>query len=375
MAITEIYVDPAINANSGTGTSGDPYGDLQYALNTATRDATNGNRFNVKAGTTETLTAALSLATYGTPTAGAPLVIQGYTTNAGDGGIGVISGAGSYSIIASSTLDFIHLLDLRLTNCGANNIVQLDASCLIHNCEIDTNSITAVDVGVRSTVSGCNFHDVATAAGAAAYALVLNGIGAKALSNRFAVALGHASSLAIRQSNASNVATDNIIRLGATGGAIANVAAGDGALIMANSIYAASGTGTGINIISGGDDCIVVNNIVEGFSGSGGKGIVIAANNFVYHSNALYNNATNETISGQSFVSSNNDVLSGSAFVNAGSDDFDINGTVTGVTEDAWPSAFLGAASTVSKADKGASQAGAGTGGGGTVNPLRGKLG
>ena len=28
MAFKEIYVDPSINADSGAGTSGDPYGDL-----------------------------------------------------------------------------------------------------------------------------------------------------------------------------------------------------------------------------------------------------------------------------------------------------------------------------------------------------------
>ena len=55
MAITEVYVDPAINGNSGTGTLVDPYGDLQYALDTKARDSTNGDRFNIKAGTAEVL--------------------------------------------------------------------------------------------------------------------------------------------------------------------------------------------------------------------------------------------------------------------------------------------------------------------------------
>ena len=50
-ALTQYYVDPAINANSGTGTIGDPYGDLQYALNTLTRDPTDGDQINVKATT------------------------------------------------------------------------------------------------------------------------------------------------------------------------------------------------------------------------------------------------------------------------------------------------------------------------------------
>jgi len=46
MALTEIYVDPAIAANSGTGTSGDPYGDLQYALNRQPLQHQGGNGGN-----------------------------------------------------------------------------------------------------------------------------------------------------------------------------------------------------------------------------------------------------------------------------------------------------------------------------------------
>jgi hypothetical protein len=52
--------------------------------------------------------------------------------------------------------------------------------------------------------------------------------------------------------------------------------------------------------------------------------------------------------------------------VDAANGDFDINGTVAGVTEDAWPSSFPTLTNTTPKADKGAVQAGAGaaTGGG-----------
>ena len=63
MAITNYYVDPSINANSGTGTIGDPFGDLQYALDTVTRDSTNGDQFNIKAGTAEVLTGTLDFST------------------------------------------------------------------------------------------------------------------------------------------------------------------------------------------------------------------------------------------------------------------------------------------------------------------------
>ena len=50
MAITEIYVDPAINADSGTGTIGDPFGDLEYAIKQTTFDTTNGTRVKISIG-------------------------------------------------------------------------------------------------------------------------------------------------------------------------------------------------------------------------------------------------------------------------------------------------------------------------------------
>lgn len=74
MALTEVYVDPSIAGDSGAGTVGDPYGDLEYALEQVTRDATNGDRFNIKAGTDEILEFALDvIVDYGTPTRIAPL--------------------------------------------------------------------------------------------------------------------------------------------------------------------------------------------------------------------------------------------------------------------------------------------------------------
>ena len=38
MAITEVYVDPSIAGDSGVGTIGDPYGDLEYAIEQETFD-------------------------------------------------------------------------------------------------------------------------------------------------------------------------------------------------------------------------------------------------------------------------------------------------------------------------------------------------
>jgi hypothetical protein len=137
--MTTYYVDPAIAANSGSGTSGSPYGDLQYALNTITRDATNGDIIYIKAGTAEVLTAALSLATYGTPTLSVPLSLRGYTSVAEDGGQAEISGAGTYSI-CTATPDGLSYGNLRMGNCGAAVILNLGRFGGLYNCDLHTTT-------------------------------------------------------------------------------------------------------------------------------------------------------------------------------------------------------------------------------------------
>ena len=108
MPITEVYVDPSINFDSGTGTLVDPYGDLEYAIREETFDLVNGTRLNIKAGAVETLVAPLNTSFADTSVSiawpigatGTPSVtLQGYTATAGDGGQGDISGGGLVSIL------------------------------------------------------------------------------------------------------------------------------------------------------------------------------------------------------------------------------------------------------------------------------------
>ena len=80
MAFTDYFVDPSLDIDYGSGTIGDPFGDLQYALDTVTRNATDGDRFNIKSGTDEVITGGnLSLALYGAPNEQTVLIFRGYT--------------------------------------------------------------------------------------------------------------------------------------------------------------------------------------------------------------------------------------------------------------------------------------------------------
>lgn len=125
-APTNYYVDP-LNGNdsTGDGTSGTPWKSVQKALNTITRNATNGDQINVKAGAADVLSAALSITTYGVSTVTAPLILRGYTSVAGDGGVGEISGGGSVGIIAHSAPFVLNVVDMYLHNCGSATMIDM----------------------------------------------------------------------------------------------------------------------------------------------------------------------------------------------------------------------------------------------------------
>lgn len=313
---TQIYVDPAIAADSGTGTIGDPYGDLQYALNTATRDATNGDQFNVKAGTSEILAAALSWTTYGTPTATAPCIIRGYTSAANDGGQGVVSGNGSVACITSSALDHIKLIDMRFTNCGGNLIISLDANILMLNCEIDTGTNGGAILGGNSHVINCYFHNT-TSTG------VQLGNGSVAAFCTFR----NETNDFVRGVHINNTNCAVIFNLFDLDGASVGINVnGSTQFIAFNSIYSNGGTGKGIaNATSTHTDVVIINNTVAGFSGAGGMGIQITSQNAnLYGYNLAYNNTTNYSITGDVNVDlGNNDTAGAIPFVDAPNDDFD----------------------------------------------------
>jgi hypothetical protein len=134
------YVDPSIDSDSGSGTIGDPYGDLQYALDSIYQDTTNGDRINIKSGTAEVLTGTLDYTTYGTPSISLPLHYEGYTSAEGDGGVGEIDGDGLYSIHDQSTFEGMHFRNLTLGNCGYNSVLEIDRFCGVHFCKIHTTS-------------------------------------------------------------------------------------------------------------------------------------------------------------------------------------------------------------------------------------------
>lgn len=317
MAVTETYVDPSIAGDSGTGTIGDPYGDIQFALDTMTRDAANGDRLNIKAGTDEILAAILNLVAYGTPAAGAPLIFQGYIAAAGDGGKGGINAGGANGIFNSSALDHISWIDLNLHNSGGGTgLIRVDDFCDFRDCTFfDGSTPHDIRVGNNCTIDNCSFENSGF--------IAINALAETSITNcTIRVVAGNGIIC-----GTSCYMANNLIIL-ASGAADGIRGGGFNGIIFNNSVYAINGTGTGI-ISTTAISITVFNNIVEGFSGVGGVGIAFAGRITGYGMNKFFNNTTNENNTGGIIKDfGNNDTLSASAFLDAASDDFRVTTSV-----------------------------------------------
>lgn len=319
-APSETYVDPSIAADSGSGTIGDPYGDLQYALNTMTRDATNGDRINIKAGTDEVLSAALTLTTYGTPTRNEPLIFQGYTSAAGDGGIGGIDGNASVTMFASTSYDFVSLIDLKLHNTGSNNVVHLDSHIKVLGCEIYDGAI-GVWMDDNSLVHNCNFHDLTIGV------FVDPGTDAEVSYCYFKNGASIKFSSAISANFPCKIYRNTISLDGTSDGIRFNNGNSNGGLIDHNSIFSDGGTGQAIYFNTGRATNGITNNLIEGFSGTGGSGIdgESASGHYVLTGNAVYNCLTEYANLGDALdwpADQDNESLGSSPFAKSGSDTF-----------------------------------------------------
>ncbi len=365
MALTEIYVDPSIAADSGAGTLGDPFGDLEYAIVQTTFNLSGGTRVNVKAGTQEVLVADLATAMADTsvaaawvPTNGDPCVIQGYTATAGDGGKGDISGGGLVSIISDVNLDNTHIIDLIAGDCGANRIFWLDNECSVLRSELHTSTHYGLQAGNYIHVESCYFHDINDNGGNVINCSTIGMI----RGNWFEdcdVGVGEVI-------NATGALCDrNIIILAAADNDGIRIL--NSAQVINNSIYQPfAGTGAGIITVDATSVPVIENNLIEGFSGVGGRGVDI--NNdiaYIMKGNAAYDCTTPYESAGTPIgTQADNETLSASPFTDAANGDFspvDTGNVKGGSLPQAWPA---GSVNNVISLDKGAVQPTASGGGG-----------
>jgi hypothetical protein len=358
MAITEIYVDPSLASNTGGGTDVDPYGDLQHALDTVTRDATNGDRFNIKAGTAEILAASLDLTTYGTPTSTAPIYFEGYTSVQGDGGIGEIDGNSTYGMFDSSIYDYVHIKDMKVFDCGSDVCIKLDNDCSCVNVEVTNSSGGGLYLEVRANIFNCYAHNVG---GVAIFARADSYV----MHNNI-VRDGQTFTIGIDLEGSGSSCGFNRIEIDSTGTSSNGIQSQSNCMVFNNSIYAIAGTGDGIKDDGTNRTALKwFNNIIEGFSGTGGTGVNTStgSNLILYGGNIFYNNATDESLGGDTgFSIKDNDTPASSPYTSASTGDMSL---VSGQKAGAYPSAINGSTD-VSYMDQGGIQREEPTGGSAT---------
>lgn len=312
-APTEYYVRPTNGSNGAAGTShAAAWQTLQYALDNITRDSTNGDRINLcetSAEGDDTLAANLSLTTYGTPSQAAPLIIQGYSTVAADGGIGGIDCNASYSMFTGSE-NSIHLADLNIHNKSATNLIAVNNYCTVERCVIHDcyNPFTG---NAYTQVRDCHFYDY-------------NGV---------LVMYGHIRGCffdgtqtkrpwAALRCDAACIIERNIFLCTSNMHAI-DISTATPSNITHNSILCLNGSGTGVRFSSSARDVKVLsNNLIEGF----GFGKAIDFNNntistIEYCNNTFYGNSTNELNkpAGEILVDSGNETAGATLFAKSGS--------------------------------------------------------
>lgn len=310
---THVYVDPSIAADSGTGTVGDPYGDLQYALDTVTRDATNGNQFNVKSGTAELITTSLDFSTYGAPTDAAPAVIRGYTTAANDDGMGEIDMQGNNASISATAR--VYYIDMDLHSTGTAAIIDGSARlngalrCILHDS-------TGLVCSIGSPVIGCHIYDMGSMIVVQSSAVLYNYID----NTQTTVSTGRL----IDTYTIAGYVGHNILVMGAN--AAIGIAVGDDvSVIDGNSILSSAGTGTGIRWDIDRYGLTVINNLVEGFSGTGGAGfdgVNRTEGSLMFATNAAYNNTTDYANTDDQMLTFDNESLGATPFAKSGANTF-----------------------------------------------------
>lgn len=349
MAITQYYVDPAIAANSGAGTIGDPYGDLQYALNSITRNSTDGDQINIKAGTAEVLAAALTLATYGTPTTAAPLILRGYTSAANDGGYGAINCNGA-TMWTVTTYDAIVLAELEIYNGGNNTLIALDDNCVLYRCKAHRGASTPsskmlVSLDAYGIVVGCHIYNP----GSVGIGVYVTGDGELIGWNYIDIgtdsdATGVVTANAEGTTIVSNIITGNHASMSgiSIGGAGPQNVIGN----ICNNQAAGTNRGIWAGNSSGRYGGVVANNIVVGWSGTGGAGIESEDQIYVLGYNAFYNNTANYDLADQTFIdlTAGDVALGANPFTDAANGDFSLTDAAkTALRSLGWPAAYLGA--------------------------------
>lgn len=348
----QYYVDPAINGNSGAGTIGNPFGDLQHALNNITRSTTVGDQINIKSGAPEVQASAISLAAYGTtPTS---LTFRGYNTVANDGGRFEINFGGANVNFFSGSPPNISIIDGKLWNNGTGNLT-LGTNSYVESCELITSGITT---GAAGQFRNCKISVLTQWNGIllAHAGVVIEGCWIESLaSNGYAIYQN--GTPGIIRNNVVIVRTSNTVGIFLVNGTQA------GNFCENNTIVSTvPSTAAGITLRSTWKNAgVICNNLIAGFSGIGGAAIrndgFNTRNTGAIRTNRFFN-CTSGVVTTAADVIVDNLALAESPFFDFANEDFRINETVRGI---AYPQSIFGISATSKRVDVGALQSESGS--------------
>lgn len=330
------------------GTTTLPWRSLQGAFDLLTRNSSDGNQVNLKAGTAQVNAAALDLTTFiagGALAAASPLIIRGYTASANDGGVGEID-CGGAPMFAATTYDYVMLIDLEMHTFGDNNGIVLDQQCLIYRCELhkgasSPSSRTLATLAGSGAIVGCYVHD----SGA--------GIDVCIALPQSGVAIGNyilPTSYRGISCGSNAVISGNIFK-GSTTSFQAIIYDGTGPATVIGNVAYNSAAGTQMCLYLGNAAgryaMMCINNIIVGQRGAGGKGIgTVNTGAGMVGSNAFYNNTANYGFADVVFVdeTSNDVTLAADPFTDAANGDFSLTAAAKAALAGAgWPTSYLGA--------------------------------
>lgn len=351
MALQQLYVNPAIAGNSGTGTIGDPYGDLEYCLAQATHDATDGDQINIKAGTPEVLAAPLNPAAhFGAAGVGNPTILRGYTAVANDGGMAQIDCGGNGSILVDS-LNYYLLADLEAYSPGDDEVWNSSGAevaayhCIFHKGASTPTGNKYLVNAPSGTLLGCKIYNSPQ-----------RGVTTSNLIGCYVDAIAGIAALVGRIDGC-------VFRFGATGSYVQT--SGNMGYVKNSIFYSTVAATRGLVITARGYE--VLNNILCGISGAGGEGVDLGADPYMIGYNAFWNNTATYTWGTYlPFIDlTANDVsLAADPFTDAANGDFSLTAAAkTALAAKGWPPAYLGAhANTVPNLNIGPIQMAAGGG-------------
>jgi len=338
--------DPTdVVCTQAAGTTALPWRSVQGALDLITRDTTNGDQVNVKAGTADTLSASLTYATYGTPTYSAPLIIRGYTATLNDGGMGKLDGNGGAYNLLHTTWVYTAFIDMELCNVGAYYLATLGNGSVCLRCKIHTSTGLYGTVSVtHGAIVGCEIYNVSgRGVQFGGSGLVHGNYIHSGPTNHFVECVF--GNIPTTQCVVSN----NIIELNAAGAWGLYVYRGNFSVYNNIFINKAAGTRACLDFSSGGANDgamhIVLNNIIMGFSGAGGVGIKSTTRPIaMVGNNAFYNNTSDESYTGIGLDLGADVALAADPFTSAATGDFSLTAAAkTALGSLGWPSSYLGA--------------------------------